>query len=515
MDKKIIYRSLIILVILSTIIRLFLAGFIEFGNDEVYYWTYALYPDLSHFDHPPMVGWVIQLFTLNLFFQDEIFIRLGAVIFSSINIYLIFLIGKWVKNIRTGFFSALLYTASIYGFIISGTFILPDAPQMFFWFLALYFLIRWLRSERGPEWIILFGIVSGLAIISKHTSVFLWVGAGLFVLFYCRKYLFKPSLYFSLLISLAILIPVIIWNINNEWISFTYQGERVNFFGSGFRPDFLFTELAGQIAYNNPVNFVIIVISLIAVIRRKQFIDQDSKRILLLSGLPIIILFLLFSMFRQTLPHWSSPGYSALFVVAAAYLDSVSPEKRLIPGSLKGALALLALVIILGLGQINHGLLIFDDNSNPEKLGKKDFSLDMFGWKQLKEKFNNDVLLKDEYSPMKNDPIVSYRWFPAANIDYYVANPLGMEVKAIGNLDRIHKYAWINRERGGFEIDSDAWYITFSTDFYHPEELYSQYYKRIYPVDTIDIIRCDKTVKKAFIYRLEDMQLIPDTQINY
>ncbi len=81
MDKKTIYRSLVILIVISTIIRLFLAGFIEFGNDEVYYWTYALYPDLSHFDHPPMVGWVIQLFSLNLFFQDEVFIRLGAVIF--------------------------------------------------------------------------------------------------------------------------------------------------------------------------------------------------------------------------------------------------------------------------------------------------------------------------------------------------------------------------------------------------------------------------------------------------
>ncbi|MFC2107266.1 ArnT family glycosyltransferase [Bacteroidota bacterium] len=513
MDNKIIYRLLVILIVISTIIRLFLAGFIEFGNDEVYYWTYALYPDLSHFDHPPMVGWLIQLFSLNLFFQDEVFIRLGAVVFSSINIYLIFLIGKWVKNIRTGFFAALLYTASIYGFIISGTFMLPDAPQMIFWFLALYFLIRWVKSDANAKWILLFGIVSGLAIISKHTSVFLWVGVGLYILFYQRKYLLKPSVYISFVISVSFLLPVLIWNINNDWISFTYQGERVNFFGSGFKLNYLLTELGGQIAYNNPVNFVIIIISLIALIKKKQFIEQDSKRILLLSALPIILVFLLFSMFRQTLPHWSAPGFSGLIIVAAAYLDYAVDAKSLIPGSIKGALALLIVVLILGIAQINYGLLFFDDNPNPEKLGKNDFTLDMYGWKQLREKFQNEVMEKEEFSSMKSDPIISYRWFPAANIDYYVAYPLGMQVKAIADLERIHKYAWINAERGDFKLGSDAWFITFSTNFYNPYELYQKYYNSIYPVDTLDISRGNKVVKKAFVFRMEDMKLIPDSQV--
>ncbi|HSG68384.1 MAG TPA: hypothetical protein VK994_06745, partial [Bacteroidales bacterium] len=63
-------RALIILILLSLIVRGFLAAFLEFGNDEVYYWTYALYPDLSHFDHPPMVGFLIQLSTLDLLFDS-------------------------------------------------------------------------------------------------------------------------------------------------------------------------------------------------------------------------------------------------------------------------------------------------------------------------------------------------------------------------------------------------------------------------------------------------------------
>ena len=68
------------IIISSVLIRGFLAWYVELGNDEVYYWTYALYPDWSHFDHPPMVGFFIWLTTLNLHFDSELFLRLSSVI---------------------------------------------------------------------------------------------------------------------------------------------------------------------------------------------------------------------------------------------------------------------------------------------------------------------------------------------------------------------------------------------------------------------------------------------------
>jgi len=88
------------------------AGFC-LGNDEAYYYTYALYPALSHFDHPPMVGWVIQLFSLNLHFSSEIFIRLAAVLAGTVNTWLMYCIGKQLRDELTGWYAALLYTASI------------------------------------------------------------------------------------------------------------------------------------------------------------------------------------------------------------------------------------------------------------------------------------------------------------------------------------------------------------------------------------------------------------------
>ena len=108
-----INKSLILLLSVSALLRGFFAYFLEFGNDEVYYWTYAMFPDWSHFDHPPMVGWFIQLFSCNLLFSSEFFVRLSSVVFMTLNTYLIYLIGKLVKNEQTGFYAALLYTASV------------------------------------------------------------------------------------------------------------------------------------------------------------------------------------------------------------------------------------------------------------------------------------------------------------------------------------------------------------------------------------------------------------------
>lgn len=516
MKEKKIHRSLFILIIISTIIRGFLAWFIEFGNDEVYYWTYALYPDLSHFDHPPMVGYLIQLFTLNLNNDTEFFIRLPSVIFGAVNTWLIFMIGKRIKDAITGFYAAILYTASIYCFIIAGTFILPDTPQLFFWLLGLYFLINAMKDKEITSFtrknMLFAGIAIGLGMLSKYTSIFLWIGAGLYILFYSRKWLLRKEFYFAMMISAIVFIPVIVWNIQNDFISFSFQGERVDIFKSGVNLNAFITELSGQIFYNNPVNFILIILALIYLINRKKFIGKASKRLLLWTSIPIVLLFLAFSLFRSTLPHWTGPGYIGLILLASAFISEWYRKKtRLFPWPLKASLIFMLMIIILGAGQVRYGLLFESNEKEISSLGKKDISLDMYGWRQLGEKFG-DIYQRDIENKTidSSSAIVSYRWFPAANLDYYVARPLDINVKAIGTLERIHKYAWINNYRGGFDLGENDYFITDSRDFKDPFALYNDYYEEIIPTDTISIRRNDKAAKNFFIYRMKNLKKIPE-----
>ncbi|MEZ5199138.1 MAG: glycosyltransferase family 39 protein [Bacteroidales bacterium] len=105
MQKGELKKPVFILIGLSTVIRILLAWSLELGNDEVYYWTYALYPDLSHFDHPPMVGWTIQFFSLNLLFDSELFLRMGSIVLGSFNTWFMYLIGRRLKDEQTGYFA--------------------------------------------------------------------------------------------------------------------------------------------------------------------------------------------------------------------------------------------------------------------------------------------------------------------------------------------------------------------------------------------------------------------------
>jgi hypothetical protein len=141
MAEKEIQKKLFRLILVSTGVRCIMAIFLELGNDEVYYWTYAQHLEWNYFDHPPMVGLLIRITSLNLLLQSEFFIRLGSILCSAINTWLIFRMGCMIRSEKAGWYAALLFTSSIYCSIIAGTFILPDSPQLLFWILSVYLML--------------------------------------------------------------------------------------------------------------------------------------------------------------------------------------------------------------------------------------------------------------------------------------------------------------------------------------------------------------------------------------
>jgi hypothetical protein len=503
-----IYWSFFILMVVSTLIRGFIAGFIELGNDEVYYWTYAKFPALSHFDHPPMVGLAIQLFTLNLSYDSEFFLRLASVFLGTLSTGLMFLIGRLIKNPLTGLYAALLFTASFYGFILSGTFILPDAPQVFFWLLTMYLLLKSLPGRdlmpKSRQLLVLAGVTAGLAFLSKYHAVFLLSGVFFYVLFYNRRWFRAKELYGSLLVFLLLGIPVVLWNYNNDFISFTFHENRVGITSSGLQLHYFFTEIAGEFFYNNPVNVLIIIVALVALIRRKKFIRADYRQIILWISVPLVLVFLSFSLFRSTLPHWTGPGYLGFMIITAAYLSEPKgrdAKMHLLPWPLALSVSFLMIVAVTAIAQIRYGWVPL------EKWKVEDISNDMAGWKDLGTKFASVAKNDTEKGLMnKGAPIFTFRWFPAANFDYYIGRKTGNQVYALGTLERIHKYYWINGIRGDLKKGTDAYYIALSDDYENPRALYGPLFDTIIPADTLYLTRAHDTVRMAYIYRLTDLK---------
>lgn len=502
------------LLIISALVRGFLAAFVEFGNDEVYYWTYAMYPDWSHFDHPGMVGWVMQIFSLNLLFSSEFALRLSSIVFMTIDTYIIYKLGCLIKNKLAGFYAALLYTASLYCFIITGIFIMPDTPLMLFTLLAIYSFLMSFRgeAEESAKHYVLAGLFAGLALLSKYSAGFIWIGVGLYILIYDRKQLKNKYLYLSALITAVCLLPILIWNIQNDFISFTFHGDRVSLFGKLQPGDFIM-EIFGEIGYNSPINYVLIIIALVALFKGKKYLDETSRRLLLLFALPFIGVFWFFSLTRPILPHWSAPAFSLLLLFPASYLadkQSVTEGEIKLPKPIIATLSLLIFVLLFGTIEIKTGIipLNFGERSKSVRYyGETDLTTTIYGWRSIKDDFQKIRQEKIDEGLMKeSDGVVGLKWFPMANLDYYVANPLGINMFGLRDASEIHKYIWINEYRGGLQKGADYWFLNLSSDYYEPQRYLKDKFEEVVPCDTITVERCGKPANYVFVYMCKGLK---------
>lgn len=482
-----------------TIIKLVLALIIPLSNDEVYYHTYALYPALSHFDHPPMVGWIIQLFTFNMHWHNDFFMRLGAIVFSIINSVIIYRFIDRISTRKAAILSVFLYNSSFYNSVVSGFFIMPDTGLMTFWLLALnsfhISLVSQNVSKREKLHMILAGVFTGMAMLSKYQAIFLWFSAFIYALVYGRHWFKEVSFYVSGLLTLLLLSPIIAWNFQNEFVSFTFQGQRANFFHQGFNYLYFLREFFGQIVYTNIAVYILIVWSLLYY-KKNLHSRTMSERFFVYFGLPSILIFLLISLFKSTLPHWSGPGFSTLILLASILLANSNKCKI---GFFKRS------VFFSGFNYfISVAFILLQLNFNIIPLGySTDPTSDITGWDNLGSQFSA-LRTKhiEEGKISKNHCFLSDRWFPAAHYDYYLAEPNQIPLICTGDITQSHKYLWINKNRGGIPLGYDAYYITAEPENRSAEKLYGNHFESISKSDTIIIYRNNKPFVTYSLYIL-------------
>jgi hypothetical protein len=492
------YRNkLILLIAVSTVVRLLTAASVELGNDEVYYWTYAQKLQWNYFDHPPMVAVWIKLFTAALSLEQyELFIRLGSIISCAAATLVLFDTVKKIHSEKAGWYAALLYNASLYAGIIAGLFILPDSPQMLFWCCSLWLLVKISEAPRNTKWWILFGIATGLCIMSKVHGMFLWFGTGIYILAKKREWLRMPQLYLAVLITALIVSPVLLWNIANDFITYRFHSERVAVEEFKVNWTGFATEIFGQLFYNNPFNVIITVAALIATGQR-IYSTRAALVIYNFIALPLVCILVAIAFFRNTFPHWSGPAYVTLIPLAAIYIAEKNKKTLL-----KSALFFIAFILAAGVLLINF----FPGTTGKkaiEKLGTGDFTLDMFGWKDAGRSFADIRVREIKAGRMNADaPIVSYKWFPAAHEDYYFCRPSGIEMIGLGNMHDLHHYSWMNKWRMPKQNMQQAWCVIPSNENHDAVEKYGYWYAKIDSLTTIESYRNRKLARLFFVYRL-------------
>ncbi len=332
--------------------------------DEAYYWSWSLHPQLSYFDHPPLIAWTLWA-TTHLMGTNRLAIRivpLAISLFISVALYVLgkeLLVDRW-----TGFWAVLLVNATL--LFSAGAFLMtPDSIVVLFFLLATWSFYR--AIDRGSDRAMLTtGVWFGLGLLSKYTMVLLGPPLLLFLLLdqKGRAWFRRPSLWGAAALALLIFSPVILWNRNHNWASFRFQWHHGMLAHQMTPLSGLMDYIGGQFGVITPIVYLLVIAA--GVIVPFQLFRHYSRPLLYLwiTSYPILLFFGYSSLKSKVEANWPVEGYVGAFLLTGALISFYRFRPFITGFALFGVgLGILASLIV-GL-QIFRPVIPIDPNVDP------------------------------------------------------------------------------------------------------------------------------------------------------
>mgnify|MGYP000268281393 CR=1 FL=1 len=375
---------------------------LPFSADEAHYALYGTFLDLSYFDHPPMVGW-LQSIAL-MFSTSEFSLRILPIILSTLSLYVLFNLAKKDFGEKTAFITLLLFiSAPILQILPFG--MIPETPLIFAGLLNIWILKRIQENDGSKltDWLLL-GLILGIAGLSKYTGVTLAFSTFVVLLLQFKSRLFSQlGLYIAGLIAAVCILPVLYWNMQNDWISFLYQLNH----SAGKSEYSLLDALRMQLTQFAAFGPLVYVAGLVAIWKLRA---NHNARMWLIFALPILVLFSILSAKGRSLPHWTELGVIFMLpLIAQVLISSIGNKVQRRAFIVLGSITLLLTLVVQIL--ITYPKIAFDDYHHP--------LADLMGWKEVSARITD---LAEE-----NDNVFIPNWSHASRVAWY-ARPLPVKV---------------------------------------------------------------------------------------
>ncbi|MDP2803685.1 MAG: glycosyltransferase family 39 protein [Phreatobacter sp.] len=319
--------AVLILVAALTAVRLWAAGSLGLAADEAYYHLWSQNLALGYFDHPPMVALLIRAST-TVFGDTEFGIRwLSVLLAAAASIGVWRLVWRLTDDRAAAIAGAAMVQATL--FLGAGAMLVtPDTPLVLFWTLALLALVEVWRTGRGVWWLAA-GLAVGLAFISKYTAVFLGFAILLWIVLVpeLRRWLRSPWPYAGGILCLAVMAPVLWWNLAHGGASLTKQFGRA--VPKAFDPRFVPEFIAGQAALLTPLIGILVLWGLWVVGRRALDHREPGAVLLTVSVLPLLAYLVWYGLFDRVQGNWTAcllPAAIAAAVIGAKALPAAAPR---------------------------------------------------------------------------------------------------------------------------------------------------------------------------------------------
>ncbi len=304
-------------------------------QDEAQYWVWSRMPDWGYYSKPPMVAWVIRLFSgLG---DDELSVRMGSLLLHPLTALLVYALGLRMFDARTAIIAALLFISlPLVGF--NSLFMTTDAPLFFFWGMAAYALWNCLDRNRWRDWLLL-GIATGLGLLSKYSMALFAVSVVLALcLPHYRRHWRNPRLYAAAVFAFLIFLPNLWWNARMDFVSFRHTAEISQLDRDLFHPARLAEFAGAQFACMGPIAFAFLLMALAT-----PSVWRDRRRGLLAAlTLPFLTAISLQALLARANANWAAPAYFAGTLLVAAQLVAQQRQRWWI------AMAVLNLALLSG-----------------------------------------------------------------------------------------------------------------------------------------------------------------------
>ena len=305
--------------IVYTFFNIIANHFIPFYSDENYYWLWSKKLALSYFDHPPMVAYIIKLTTI--FGDDPLFVRLGAALLVSATAYFLYLLAQKMFGQKSAIYTFYIFLSS---FIVMGasTLITPDIPLMFFSVLFLYSAYRYIEED-CKKYAYITGLAGGAMLLSKYPGILIIFTTLLYALLYKREIFTQKYIYIAMGLAVVVFSPVLYWNIQNDFISFTFQLHHGIAEEKVFHPKDFFNFVGAQIVLFHPLYLLPLL----------YFILKDTQRFerkkvfLLLPFLFVLGFFSYFAAFKHANAQWAATAYLSAAVLLGYYFTKYNAKK--------------------------------------------------------------------------------------------------------------------------------------------------------------------------------------------
>ena len=377
------------LLLLGVLIHVGFGCLLTLSVDEAHYVLYAAKPDWSYFDHPPMVGWIqwplvaagapdslIRLVPQALWLVSSLLARqLAMRLFDSRALERAPDAPETLNRNTVGLWAVgLVLLAPVMHVLAVG--LLPDSLLMVWVLLLMSVTLKLAQTDaqrsQWPQWLAL-GVLLGLAGLSKYTAV-LPALAVIVTLLVSRgaRVLWTSGPWLAALLALVLISPVLIWNAQNEWISFAYQLKHGS--GGTWQAKRLATFAGIQLVAYGPLLFLGAALATREILRARQWLNAS---LLLFFFIPFMVMGLM-SGGGGSLPHWTAPAWIAMTPFAAIALAQrwASGRKALILAFIRAqvVICLVAFVLLFFVGI--PGL------SPEHPLTRKNPLADLWGWDQ-------------------------------------------------------------------------------------------------------------------------------------